>query len=273
MTSVLTVLVCEDEPLAREHLVALVEATPSLSLVGTAADGRTALAQMDTLRPALVLLDVQMPELDGFAVLAAATHRPAVIFTTAYDRYAVQAFELGSVDYLLKPFGADRFATAIARVRERLVARGAESGTASLTAASSSREPSRVEASADDAGDTLMRARELRLDGPLARVFVRERGRIVPVAVREIERVDAEDDYVALWVRGRRHLVQVPLTDFARRLDPARFIRVHRSHVVNLDFVVALVPYDAGRLQVELRDGSKLVASRAGSQALRELML
>jgi two-component system LytT family response regulator len=260
VTAPLTVLVCEDEPLAREHLVALVEATPSLALVGTAADGRTALARLEALRPALVLLDVQMPELDGFAVLAAATHRPQVIFTTAFDRYAVQAFELGSVDYLLKPFGAERFATAVARVLQRTAGTGA--GTADATAPTD-----------DDAGAALARARELRLDGPLARLFVRERGRIVPLAVREIERLEAEDDYVGLWVRGRRHLVQLPLADFARRLDPARFIRVHRSHVVNLDFVAALVPYDAGRLQVELRDGTTLVASRAGSQALRELML
>lgn len=272
MTAPLTVLVCEDEPLAREHLVALVEATPSLALVGTAGDGRSALASLEALRPALVLLDVQMPELDGFAVLAAATHRPAVIFTTAFDRYAVQAFELGSVDYLLKPFGAERFATAIARVRERLAARGGEAGD-EAGIAPRGRDASRAEASGDESTDAVARARELRLDGPLARVFVRERGRIVPLAVGEIERLEAEDDYVGLWVRGRRHLVQLPLADFARRLDPARFIRVHRSHVVNLDFVAALVPYDAGRLQVELRDGTKLVASRAGSQALRELML
>jgi two-component system LytT family response regulator len=257
----LTVLVCEDEPLAREHLVSLVEAMPSLALVGTAADGRTALTQLDTLRPALVLMDVQMPELDGFAVLAAATHRPQVIFTTAYDRYAVQAFELGSVDYLLKPFGADRFATAIARVLRRV--------------ADPAPAPADDAAPTDDgdAAGAVARARELRLDGALARVFVRERGRIVPVAVREIDRLEAEDDHVGLWVRGKRHLVQLPLADFARRLDPSRFIRIHRSHVVNLDSVVALVPYDAGRLQVELRDGAKLIASRAGSQALRELML
>jgi two-component system LytT family response regulator len=257
----LSVLVCEDEPLAREHLVSLVEAMPSLALVGTAADGRTALTQLDTLRPALVLMDVQMPELDGFAVLAAATHRPQVIFTTAYDRYAVQAFELGSVDYLLKPFGADRFATAIARVLRRV----ADPAPAPTDDASPTDD--------GDAAGAVARARELRLDGALARVFVRERGRIVPVAVREIDRLEAEDDHVGLWVRGKRHLVQLPLADFARRLDPSRFIRIHRSHVVNLDSVVALVPYDAGRLQVELRDGAKLIASRAGSQALRELML
>ncbi len=261
MSAPLSVLVCEDEPLAREHLVSLVEAMPSLALVGTAADGRTALTQLDTLRPALVLMDVQMPELDGFAVLAAATHRPQVIFTTAYDRYAVQAFELGSVDYLLKPFGADRFATAIARVLRRI----ADPAPSPADDASPTDD--------DDGAGAVARARELRLDGALARVFVRERGRIVPVAVREIDRLEAEDGYVALWVRGKRHLVQLPLAEFVKRLDPSRFIRIHRSHVVNLDGIVALVPWDAGRLQVELRDGARLVASRAGSQALRDLTL
>jgi DNA-binding LytR/AlgR family response regulator len=102
---------------------------------------------------------------------------------------------------------------------------------------------------------------------------VRDRGRITPIAVRDIERLEAEDDYVALYAHGRRHLVYLPLADFEQRLDPAQFVRVHRSHVVNLDFVRHLVPFDAGRLTVEMRDGTRIVASRARSKALRELAL
>jgi two-component system, LytTR family, response regulator len=260
MTRPIRSIVCEDEPVARQHLVRLVKATPALSLIGTASDGQAALALIESTQPALVFMDVQMPELDGVAVLAAARHRPRVVFTTAFDRYAVQAFELGSVDYLLKPFGVERFNMAVGRILHAL-------GTGETADALP------IEVAAADGVTAAARARELRTDGPLARVFVRERGRIVPVSVREIERIEAEDDHAGLWVRGRRHLVQVPIGELAARLDPARFIRVHRSHIVNLDFVMALVPYDAGRLQVELRDGSSVLASRSGSQALRELML
>jgi two-component system LytT family response regulator len=240
----LTVLVCEDEPLARLHLRELVEATDGLLWCGEAADGATAVALLDRLAPDVVFLDVRMPELDGLAVLERARHRPAVVFTTAYDAHAVQAFELGAVDYLLKPFGAERFATAVARLR-RALGEGVDAPTV----------PERVRAST----------------GPLARVFVRERGRIVPVPVAEIERLEAEDDYVAIISRGRRHLLTITLAALLDRLDGRRFVRIHRSHAVNLDHVAALLPFDAGRLVVELRDGTRLTASRTGTQALRAI--
>ena len=109
--------------------------------------------------------------------------------------------------------------------------------------------------------------------GPLTRVFVRDRGRILPIPVREIERLEAEDDYVALHARGRRFLVYLPLGEFERRLDPDHFLRIHRSHIVNLDHVSALAPYDGARLQVEMRDGTKILASRARSRELRHLAI
>ena len=247
------VLVVEDEPLARAKLRALVDELPWAECVGEAADGRAALAMLDALRPDVVFLDIELPELSGLEVLARATHQPAVVFTTAYDRYAVSAFELAAVDYLLKPFGRERFQAAAERARRAAVP------------------------AADDEPPPAERARralaELGAGGPLTRLLVRDRGRITPIAVRDVERLEAEDDYVALHAHGRRHLVYLPLNEFEQRLDPAQFVRVHRSHIVNLDFVRHLVPFDAGRLQVEMRDGTRVLASRARSKALRELAL
>jgi two-component system LytT family response regulator len=248
-------LLVEDEPLARRQLRELADGVPWLSCVGEAADGTTAVRAIDELQPDLVFLDIQMPELTGLEVLERIEHEPAVIFTTAFDHYAVAAFELGALDYLLKPFGRERFLAAVERARRALGATRSD-GTA--------RDSSTVARARSALGTST---------GPVERIFVRDRGRIVPMPVREIERLEAEDDYVAVVTRGRRFLVYLPLADFERRLDPERFLRVHRSHVVNLDFVTALVPYDAARLQVEMRDGTKIMASRARSRELRHLAI
>jgi two-component system, LytTR family, response regulator len=244
----LRAVIVEDEPLARDHLRALVQGHDALQLVGEAADGETACALIDAARPDVVFLDVRMPGRDGFAVLESLRYRPHVVFTTAHDAHAVQAFELGAVDYLLKPFGAVRFGTAVSRLRERVAL------------------PADVE--------PLDRLREVQGDAgkPLERVFVRTGQRLVPVRLADVSRLDADGDYVALVLEGRRHLLGMTLSALLPRLDPARFVRIHRSHVVNLDFVTAIRPHDAGRYLVEQRDGAKLVASRSGTQALRTIM-
>lgn len=255
MTVPVRALVIEDEPLARQQLRELAAGVPWLSCVGEASDGAAAVRAIDDLRPDLVFLDIRMPELSGLEVLERTEHEPAVIFTTAFDQYAVAAFELGALDYLLKPFGRERFLAAVERVRRALGATRSD----------------------DDERDssTVARARAAlgAVAGPAERIFVRDRGRIVPIPVREIERLEAEDDYVAVHARGRRFLVYLPLGEFERRLDLERFLRVHRSHVVNLDFVTALVPFDAARLQVEMRDGTKIMASRTRSRELRHLAI
>ena len=244
----LRALIVEDEPLARQQLGALIEEVPWLQCIGEAANGKVAVQMIDELEPDLVFLDIRMPELSGLEVLERITHEPGIIFTTAFDEHAVSAFELGALDYLLKPFGRERFGAALERARRAL------------------------EVSTDDPVRDRVAA-ALKSDEPVQRVFVRDRGRIVPIPVAEIERLEAEDDYVALFARARRFLVQVALGDLERRLDPARFLRVHRSHIVNLDHVSALVPYDATRLQIEMRDGTKLMASRTRSRELRHLSI
>jgi len=250
-------IIVEDEPIARRQLRDLVGEVEWIDCVGEAADGQTAVALIDELRPDLVFLDIEMPELSGLEVLRRIRHEPAIVFTTAYDRFAVAAFELEAIDYLLKPFGRDRLRQALDRVRQALGGEQPPSGEASV----SNRARAAIARFGADAA------------GPLTRIFVRDRGRIVPIAIGDVERLEADDDYVAIHVRGRRFLVYLGLNEFEARLDPQRFLRVHRSHIVNLDHVAALAPFDGTRLQVEMRDGTKLTASRTRSRELRGLAL
>jgi two-component system, LytTR family, response regulator len=238
-------LVADDEPLARLRLQGLIRGVAWLECAGESADGESAVRMIDALRPELVFLDVEMPGLSGLEVLERIQHRPAVIFTTAFDRYAVTAFEVSALDYLLKPFGEERFREAVERARRAL----------DLEAPPS----------------TLERARGSLPAGSLSRLFVRHRGRIVPVAVRDIDRLEAQDDYVMIHTAEGRHLVHLPLNELERRLDAARFVRVHRRHLVNIDRLAALVPFGDGRLELELRDGTRVLASRARSRELRQL--
>lgn len=243
----ITVVVCEDEPLARVHLREMIHAVPRLRWTGEAADGLSAVALIEQTKPQLLFLDIRMPELDGLGVLARVTTKPVVVFTTAYDAHAVQAFELGAADYLLKPFGHDRFALSVARALRQI--------------------------DAVDADEIPVADRMPAASGPLLRLFARERGRIVPIAVSDIERLEAEDDYVTVHTRGKRHLLTITLTALLERLDRRRFVRIHRSHAVSLDAIASMVPFDAGRLSVEMRDGTRITASRAGTQLLRSQTL
>jgi two-component system LytT family response regulator len=243
----LTLVIADDEELARETLRTLADGLPDLRVVGEAEDGPTALRLIDELRPDLVLLDLAMPGLSGIEIIRRMRHRPAVVFTTPFDQYAIAAFELQAVDYLLKPFDDDRFKAAIERARER----------------------SQAPELAD--GERLRQA--VYESGYLTRIFVRDRNRILVVPTGEIERLEARGDYVALHAGPRRHLVQVAIADMERMLDPGRFVRVHRSHIVNLDYVVAFTTDTKGALEVELRSGTKLSVSRSRAQALRNLVL
>jgi two-component system LytT family response regulator len=244
-------VIVEDEPIAREQLRHLVGEIDWIECIGEAADGKTAVDMIDALKPDLVFLDIEMPELDGLGVLRSITHDPAVVFTTAYDRFAVTAFELEAIDYLLKPFGRDRLRAALERVKRAVRNDGDVSVTRRATEA------------IDVAQGT----------GLLTRIFVRDRGRILPIGVNDIERLEADDDYVAVLTRGRRFLVYLGMNEFEARLDPEKFLRIHRSHIVNLDHVSALSSYDATRLQVEMKDGTKLIASRTRSRELKGLAI
>ena len=237
-------LIVDDEPLARKRLRELLAEVENVECVGEAVDGASAVKAIDTLKPDLVFLDVEMPAGTGLDVLDRITHEPAIIFTTAYDKYAVAAFELQAVDYLLKPFGRERLSRAL----ERIVPDG--EGTATRARA----------------------ALSVRSDSPIDRILVRDRGRLVPVAVRDIVRLEAGDDYTSVHTKpgGRTYLVYLALQDFERMLDGAKYVRIHRSHVVNLDHVAQFTPADGGRFQLEMTDGTKLPVSRAYAKVLRD---
>lgn len=238
------VLIAEDEPLAAEALADWVRAMHGLELVARCADGESALQEIRRLQPQLVLMDIQMPGLTGLQVaraLAGEKPRPAVIFTTAYDEHAVTAFELHAVDYLLKPFSRERFSEAVSRALK--------------------------------AGSTLEQAVEALAGAPLTRILVQDQGKIFPLQVDAIEYLRSDSKYTALASRGKTFLVRVAITALEPRLDPARFVRVQRGCLVNLDFVEAMTPDENSRLIVRMRDGTQLTASREMSKKLREQSL
>ena len=238
-------LVVEDEPEARRALREYLAEAPWVEVVGEAADGREAVASIDRLAPRLVFLDVRLPELSGLEVLERIRHQPEIVFATAYDKYAVAAFELGALDYLVKPFGRERFRKMLERVERRLVELPPD--------------PTSAE-----------RARSALGAQPLRRLFARTGERIVPIQTTAIVRIQARGDYAEVHAPGGPFLVHVSLTELARRLDPERFAQVHRSHIVNLDAVKLLRPHDERRLAIVLVNGEEIVASRAASEALRK---
>ncbi|MGH9760751.1 MAG: LytR/AlgR family response regulator transcription factor [Blastocatellia bacterium] len=246
-------VIVEDEPLARQTIKDFLLGETWLELVGEAADGHSAVHFIDELRPDLVFLDVRMPGLSGLEVLERISHDPEVVFTTAYEDHAVTAFELEALDYIVKPFGRERFRQVLARVQHRL---GGERD---------STEPS-----------VRKRASRAAQKGPtehLLRLLVRDaRGRIVHVRVEEVTCLVGADDYVEVHANKMTYLVKVTLNEFEQRLDPKHFRRIHRSAIVNLDHLVSCKQIDR-RLLLKLSDGSELIASRGGSQSLRGLIL
>jgi two-component system LytT family response regulator len=241
------VVIADDEPLARRTLREHLGGVDWIGEIHEAADGLTAIRAVDALRPDLLFLDIRMPGASGIAVAEQISHRPYIIFTTAFDRYAVTAFEIGALDYLLKPFGRERVRGVLARARMAM-----EHGMPAITAR---------------AWNSVSGSK------PLTHVFVKERGRMVAVPLERVERLEACDDYVAICIEGRQHLLHASLQDLHARLDPSRFVRVHRSHVVNLGYIAAIEPRDGSRFTVVLSSGARIPASRAGSAQIRVMKL
>lgn len=237
-------LIVDDEPVAREGLRELLRAVPWIQVLGEAANGPAAVDAIDALTPELVFLDVQMPGFSGLDVLRRVKHQPFVVFTTAFGQHAVTAFELGAIDYLLKPFGAERLATTLERIRSAL---------------------------GEPAASTVDRLTEAMRQGPMTRLFVRSGISIVPITVESVTHFEAWGDYVTAYVGRTKHVVHVSLNRLEERLDPATFVRIHRTHIVNLEHVVAFRRQKRGQLAAELTDGELLAVSRQRAQAIRDL--
>ena len=240
-----TTLIVDDEPVARAGLREMLGAIEWVSVIGDASDGLAAVKAIDRLCPELVLLDVQMPGMLGIDVLAHVKHQPYTVFTTAYVEHAVDAFELGAIDYILKPFGPARLESAMERVRAAIGEPAPHS--------------------------TLERLGGALGHGPITRLFVRSGGSIVPISVDRVAWFDADGDYVVAHATPTRHLLHLSLSRLELRLDPKRFVRIHRAHVVNLDFVRAFRRAPRGQLVAEMSDGARLPVSRSRAQELRHL--
>lgn len=245
MTPPFRVVVVDDEPLARTGVADLVRRDPELRVVAECADGRSAVESIERLRPELVLLDVQMPELDGFEVLRAldGPELPAVVFITAYDQFAVRAFQVHALDYLVKPFDDARFLEAMTHAKEAL------------------REGAGTELSRRLTG-MLHQLGGLPTRGYLQRIVVKVAGHVRFVRVEELDWIEAADYCAKLHAGDKVHVIRDSLQALEGRLDPERFFRVHRSAIVNLDRVRELAPDLKGEHLVVLQDGTRLKLSR-----------
>ena len=268
MTAPIRVLVVDDEPLARSGLTKLCRQDPELELVGECADGRSALAAIEQVEPDLLLLDIQMPEMDGFEVLRAVgpDRMPQVIFVTAYDQFALRAFEVHALDYLLKPFGNRRFFDAIERAK--LAIRQSSMGDLRT----------RLLALLREIGPQEQALHESYSEGPktgggfLARIAVKELGHVILVRVDDIDWIEAADYCAKLHVRDKAHVIRQSMKSLAARLDPARFFRVSRSAIVNLDRIREIQPFSRGSQMIILSTGAHVILSRSRREALARLL-
>jgi two-component system LytT family response regulator len=248
----LRVVSVDDEPLARERVSALVRATDGLELVGEGRNGLEALDLIATLKPDLVFIDVEMPELSGFGVIAALEGQPmpGVVFITAFERYALKAFDVGAIDYLHKPVTRPRFAAAVARSRERL-----------------------TRLSAADQRAVAAGAARLERERGLRTRFVVRRGQThYFVPVDHVDWIDVADNYLQIHVGERTHLYRGTLNEVAGELDASQFVRINRSAVVAVDRIVSIRPRPSGGHAIELRTGARLASSRGYADQVRRLL-
>jgi two-component system LytT family response regulator len=249
---VLRALIVDDEELARQILREYLTGAGGVEIAAECANGFEAVKAIGELKPDVVFLDIQMPKLDGFEVLELIDTPVAVIFVTAYDQYAMRAFEAHAVDYLLKPFNPARLKTALERARERLASRSA--------AVVGPAQAAELAAAARPPGQGL------------ERVVVKDGTKVHIIPVGKLDYVEAQDDYVALRSAGKNHLKQQTISSLETQLDPQRFVRIHRSYIVNLERIARIEPYTKDSRVAVLHDGTQLPVSRSGHTRLNALL-
>jgi two-component system LytT family response regulator len=253
-------LIVDDEELARQVLRELLQLHPEVEILAECANGFEAVKAVTEHKPDLIFLDVQMPKLTGFDVLELIEGDIAVIFTTAYDQYAMKAFEVHAVDYLLKPIGGERFESALGRVKTRVA----------------EKRQARQRAQGEPAG-SVQRATDLAATARppqqfVERIVVRDGTRVTLIPAAKLDYVEAQDDYIALASHGAKHLKQQTIASIEAGLDPDRFVRIHRSYIVNFERVVRIEPYGKDSRLAILADGTRLPVSRAGYARLKTLL-
>jgi two-component system, LytTR family, response regulator len=244
----MNVLIVDDEPLARDGMRMLLEEEPGIATIAEARNGPEAVALIRERRPDLALLDVQMPGMDGFGVLKelGADSMPPVIFVTAHDKYAIQAFEVNAIDYLLKPVTRERFSQALARVRERMTTQGADNRNVLSLLQQLSAPPKY-----------------------LTRVALRSAGKISFVGIEDVLYVQAAENYVQLHLKASRHLLHVPIATLESSLDPVLFLRIHRSLLVNVRYIQELETGAHGEYIVALKNNVRLQSSRTYHEKIK----
>jgi len=247
MNDNLTVLIIEDEELARDLLKSYLKGYPGISLIGECENGFEGVQMINDLKPDLVLLDIQMPKITGFEMLQLLDHKPEIIFTTAYDQYALKAFEYNATDYLLKPFSRERLLAAIEKVAQRIVNK--ESST-----------------------EKLDRLSEFSSGEFLDRVVVKNRNKIFIIPADQIRYIESFDDYVFIYTNDGRHLKQKSMKYFETNLSSRDFIRIHRSYIVNVAQIMEIQQYEKDSYVVLLKDRTKLKISKSGYKNLREVL-
>jgi two-component system, LytTR family, response regulator len=246
MSRKLTSIIVDDEELARHLLREYLRSTPEIEVLAECANGFDAVKAITELKPDLVFLDVQMPKLDGFEVLELVGPNIAVIFTTAYDTYAMRAFDAHAVDYLLKPFRLERFQMAVDRARERI----GKPAPPPADLAAAARGPAHY----------------------ASRVVVKDGTKVHIIPTERLEYAEAQDDYVALHSEGKTWLKPQTIANFETVLDPQQFVRIHRSYIVNLAVVARIEPHSKDSRIAVLTTGSRLPVSRAGYERLKALL-
>jgi two-component system, LytTR family, response regulator len=249
MKTLMKALIVDDEEPARSLIRSYLEAFPDIQIVGECINGFEGLKAIQTDKPDLIFLDIQMPKISGFEMLELLEEIPQVIFSTAFDEYAIKAFEFNAIDYLLKPYSRERFALAVNKAIERINQKaGPAQGLAKLAGGSMP--------------DGLF----------IDRIVVKTGQKIKVIPIDQVEYVEAEDDYVMVYTSDGRYLKQMTMGYLEDHLDPAEFIRVHRSHIVKIAHIVQLEPYDKETKVLVMKSGKKIHTSKSGMKRLRDVL-
>lgn len=244
----ITAIIVDDEMLARSIIREYLAARPEVTVVAECANGFEAVKAVAELKPDLMFLDIQMPKLSGFEVIELLETPPAVVFVTAFDQYAVQAFNVHAVDYLLKPYTQERFLEALEHVQQRLAAAAP---------------PPPVKAAAEEA---------VSAQQPLERLLIKEGSKVLIIPAEKIDYIEAQDDYIAVRAEGKSHLKMQRLSALESQLDPRRFVRIHRSYILNIERLAKIELYAKDSRVAVLKDATQLPVSRTGYDKLKDLL-